>query len=271
MPGPIDVESPPKDLQKLLLDATPELEAFDPARMVHRLASRRRVLELSNIVLISMAPLVEQLEKELSPARYEQHMAELERLDARAWIYYAADLAAEELHSNTAKKQRKQLAKAVAEHDRFLLKWATPLFGDHPEHGPMLRDISRGTGLRDDAEDVLRLVSLFRDNWALAKTLGTVSEERLEQAAADAAQQLDNLRNGVSNPGRKRADAGYSLWFYDYDELMHLGRYLCRREPDVIARFPGVRELAIRSDNSSDADEEPEAESADADENLQQG
>ena len=45
---------------------------------------------------------------------------------------------------------------------------AKPLFGDDPIHAQTLRDISRGTGRRDDADDVLRLVTLFSESWAEA-------------------------------------------------------------------------------------------------------
>lgn len=80
---------------------------------------------------------------------------------SRAWVYYGTDLRAEEIRSNKARKERLKLAKTVAGHDR-LIGWAWPLFGSDPEDAETLRDISRGTGRRDDAEDVLRLVDLYR-------------------------------------------------------------------------------------------------------------
>jgi hypothetical protein len=267
MPQIIDVTNPPEDLDKLLEDSMPEIKALDQSRMVRRLVSRQRVLELTDVLLVSWASLGPWIEEELSPARAEQRNAELKRLDARAWIYYAADLAATEVHSNVNRKQRDLLAKTVKGHDKFLFKWAVPFFSDDPGHAETLRDIARGTGRRDDAEDVLRLVSLFRSNpsgWSEVKDGDKkLDKAYLDQAHADATKQLDYLRNGVANPARIVADAAYSLWFFDYDELMQLGRYLTRRQVDSLDRFPGVRELPTFDGAAPDDEEAIEEEEAD--------
>jgi hypothetical protein len=60
----------------------------------------------------------------------------------------------------------------------------------------------------------------------------------------------------VRNPARRLADAAYSQWFHDYTQLMHLGRYLSRDEPDVVIRFPGVRELATRTGETDDIEDD---------------
>ena len=258
MPTIIDIQSPPEDLDVLLDSAMPDIQALDPEHYIRRTVSRPRVLELTNILLMSWAPLIDAIDQELSPVLAMQRKLELGRLDTRAWTFYKADLAAEELFANVVRKQRRVLARAVAEHDRFLFKWATPLFGDDPEHAETLRDISRGTGARDDAEDVLRLVALFRSNWEQVEALQqAVTRPYLDKAAADATRQLDVLRNGTSNPARKLADAAYSLWYRDYYELMHLGRYLCRGDLDAVSRFPGVREAMVaRAGEDADEDDE---------------
>ena len=247
MPVYIDITAPPDDLDKLVEDATPDLEALDNQRMVRRLASRERALQLSDIMLTSWSTMAELIDVEVSPPRAELRKAELARLDARAWVFYALDLAADDVHGNVNRKKRNALAKAVKVHDKFLFKWATAFFGDDPNHAMTLRDISRGTGLRDDAEDVLRLVSLYLNNPTSWNEI-QVGDKKLDNAYlksahADATKQLDYLRSGMSNPIRILADAAYSLWFFDYDELMQLGRYLTRRQPDSKLRFPGVREL----------------------------
>lgn len=268
MPAPIDIQSPPEDLNTLLQTATPELEALHPDRYVRRSVSRPRALELTNILLTSWAPLTDVLDMELSPLVAQQRKLELGRLSTRVWVFYKADLASEELHANTIRKQRRELARAVAEHDRFLFKWAMPVFGDDPEHAETLRDISRGTGARDDAEDVLRLADLYLGNWKQVEALQlqhAVSKAYIDQAVADATRQLDVLTHGLQNPARRLADAAYSQWFHDYTQLMHLGRYLHRDEPDVVIRFPGVRELATRSGESKDVEDDviDEGETAD--------
>jgi hypothetical protein len=262
----IDIATPPDKLEALVEQARPELEAVDPTSFVRRVVTRPRVLVLSNILLDSWAALVDQLDQVLAPAHAEQHKAALMRLDTRAWVFYAADLAAREIHANTARKQRRALAKVVASHDRFLSKWANVLFGDDPEHAASLRDISRGTGRRDDAEDVLRLVALYRANWDQVKDLQkAVTEARLEQAVADATRQLDYLRNGVTNPARQLAEAAYSLWHADYNALMQLGRYLTWRDGDSLERFPGIRELPTASGGQVVAETQPPQEGVDPD------
>lgn len=268
MPQFIDINNPPENLDELLEEATPELKALEKSSLVRRLASRERVLDLTDILLTNWMPLAPSMVTELSPERVEQRKAEAARLDTRAWVFYAADLAAEE----GGVKARIVLAKANKAHDRFLSKWAWPFFGDDPEHAATLRDIARGSGLRDDAEDVLRLATLFRNNpWTEIDDNGKkLDKAYIHKAGADAAKQLNYLRNRAANPARKLADAAYSLWFADYDEIMQLGRYLTRRQPDSIERFPGVRELPSGGGGAAPAEEpaDEELDELDDDEDL---
>jgi hypothetical protein len=76
-----------------------------------------------------------------------------------------------------------------------------------------------------------------------------VTKDDLDEAATDAAMQLDYLRSPKRNPARKLADTAYAMWYFDYDELMQLGRYLTRREGDSRVRFPGVREALAGGPN----------------------
>lgn len=262
----IDIAVPPENLGELFEQAVPELESVEPSSFVLRVVTRPRVLALSNHLLDSWAPMVDQIDEVLAPAPAEQAKVALMRLDTRAWVFYAADMRAGEIHANKARKQRRALAKLVASHDRFLFKWAKVLFGDDPEHAATLRDISRGTGQRDDAEDVMRLVNLYRENWDQVKDLQkAVTKIRLEQALADATQQLDNLRNGVPNRPRQLADAAYSLWHADYTELMQLGRFLTWRDSDSWERFPGIRERHAARRSKAAVEVEPQQEGVDAD------
>jgi hypothetical protein len=255
----IDNTPPPEDLQKLLDEATPELLAYKPPKRVKRSVTRKRVVVLTDIIVESWAPLADFLDEELSPARAEQRKAELARIDNRAWIYYAADIAAGERHSNIGAAEAAKLAITVNEHDHYLLGWATPMFGKDPRHAATLRDISRGHGRWDDADDVQRLVTLFRSNWDQVKENPWVTEEYLDTAAADAAKQLDYLRSRKNNKARRLANAAFAMWYFDYNELMKLGRYLARDDDDWRERFPGVRELATGSGAAAD-DEDLEDE-----------
>ncbi|HVI03707.1 MAG TPA: hypothetical protein VM869_33675 [Enhygromyxa sp.] len=271
----IDLTPSPEDLELLLEKAKPELEAFDPKNVVRRSVVRRRAVDLTEVLLTSWASMIDMIDAVLTPALAEQRKLEIKRLDTRAWVFYQADLAAEELHADISRKARRLLAKAVRGHDRLLLAWAVPTFGEDPEHAETLRDISRGSGRRDDAEDVLRLVALFRANWAeAAAKQKRITKAYLNEAAADAAKQLHLLRNGASNPARILADAAYSLWAQDYNELMQLGRYLTWRDDDSALRFPGIHEPASRSASEEEddelADELDEDEAEDEDEGDEQ-
>ena len=254
MVAKLDLRTPPKNLDTLLESGKAELEALDPSTHVRRVVSRERALELTAIVLRSFAGIVEQIDVELSPVRAKQRKLELARLDARVWLFYAADLAAQESHSNARRTERLELAERVREHDRFLFKWAMPLFGDDPELGATLRDISPGTGARDDAEDVLRLVALYRGQWTDAKGKTVVTQALLDAASADATAQLDLLRLAASNPVRTLADAAYTLWYHDYQTLVHLGRYLSSADADSRARFPGVRSSMTSGSSRAEPD-----------------
>lgn len=274
---PLNIEDipAPEDLEKLLEAAKAELAQVERPKDFRRMASRERVVELTAVMLTSWHPLIELIEKELSPERAAERKAQLDRLDKRGWVFYAADLAAEEVFSDTSKKQRSELAKAVKENDRYLMSWAIPLFGHDPHCAAILSDISRGTGKRDDAEDVQRLVKLYRKHWDLvASKVTEITTEYLDQAAQNAAKQLALLRGGKQNPARKDADAAYWLWYQDYVEVMQLGRYLTWREPDSVQRFPGVQEErsgpAAQASNSAQDDELVQEDDADFDDDDEQ-
>lgn len=269
MPNSIDMTNPPDNLAELIELAMPELENFDHSLQVRRIISRARVLQLNEVLLTSWTERIHLIDEELSADRAKQRKDALNRLESRAWVYYGTDIRAEEIRSNKARKERLKLAKTVAEHDHFLLGWAWPLLGSDPENAVTLRDISRGTGRRDDAEDVIRLVDLYRDHWSEIKDMQkAVTEARLNQAQADATKQLDYLRNGAGNPARKLADAAYSLWYVDYTDLMRLGRYLTWNDPESIQRFPGVKEAGNTSSKagSNKADQKDNEPADEADE-----
>jgi hypothetical protein len=267
MPEDIDNTPPPENLHKLLMSAMSDLDAYEAPKRVHRIVTRRRVVDLSETIVESWAPMVGLIEEVLSPAQAELRKAELERLDRRAWIFYAADIAAEGPNANLSVAQAAQLAAVVLEHDHYLMSWAWPMLGKKdPGHAATLRDISRGSGRWDDADDVQRLVSLFKDNSDQIPENPFITEAYLDKAALDAAKQLDYLRSRKQNKARKRANAAFAMWFLDYDELMHLGRYLTRREADSLLRFPGVREVLTGGGGGEPEPEPAEGEDEDEDE-----
>ena len=266
MSDEIDVTPPPENLHKLLTDAIPQLDKYKPPRQVHRVVSRRRVVDLTETMLQSWAPMLGMIDEMLSAPQAQLRKAEHERLDRLAWTFYAADMAAEGPNANLSQAQAAKLAAEVLKHDHYLLEWAWPMLGKDPAHAETLRDISRGSGRWDDADDVQRLVALFVDNWDQIPANPFVTKAYLDQAAADATKQLDYLRSQKKNKARKRANAAYTMWFLDYDELMQLGRYLTRREPDSVVRFPGVREALTGGGGGAAEVKEDEEEEAPQDE-----
>ena len=269
---PLDIEDipAPEDLHKLLEAAKPELLKVEIPKDMRRLVGRERVADLTDIMVTSWAPLTDWIDEELSPARAEQRKAQLAGLDNRGWVFYAADLEAEEIHSDATKKAQRELAKVVKENDRTLMMWANPIFGSDPDHAATLADIARGKGRRDDAEDVQRLVILYRSNLPLVmSTQKVITEDYLDKAATNAAKQLAYLRRRKKNPARKLADAAYLLWYRDYVDLMQLGRYLTWREADSMQRFPGVQEernapATVASAPVQEEDEEVDEEDEEA-------
>jgi hypothetical protein len=234
----------PHNIDKLLDEARPALAAMNGKQLAARKISRDRVLELTGVLLSNFPPIDEQLEVELSPERAVTRREQAVGLKLRAWVYVAADLQADELFSDTIKQERDALAVSVAAHDQMLMKWAIPLFDDNPQHVETLRDIQRKTGRRDDAEDVLRLVRLFRDNWKLAEGNKKLTLKMLDTAATEAATQLELLESSKANPARDVAARAYTAWAVDYGELVAMCRYLTRHDEDSVARFPGIHSAA---------------------------
>lgn len=76
----------------------------------------------------------------------------------------------------------KETTDALRAWDARLFPWAWAAFHTHPTLRAILIDIRKGTGPRDDADDVNRLVLLILSNWANLNSLPFTREE-LEAAA----------------------------------------------------------------------------------------
>jgi hypothetical protein len=217
-----------------------ELMAIPRGQFIAMTVPRDRVLALTEHILASMSAYEPRLDQVFLPAYASELRNELGRLPERAQAFYAADLLAEEAYTPAEEQERRQVFERVAEHDRTLLKWARPLFGDHPGRAQILDDIQRGTGHQDSAEDVVRLVALFRGNWAEAEGQTPITGEHLDAAEADATRMLEFLSGKNAAEARDLVRRAFTAWAWDYREIMALGRYLARDEPDVAIRFPGI-------------------------------
>lgn len=155
-------------------------------------------------------------------------------------MFYAADLSSEDKTEDTVNNEIAALAVVVAGFDRKLFKWAKPLFEDDPVKAATLADIARGRGKTDDANDVLRLSKMFKQNWAMAKGKTEITEETLADAQAAAHALLDLLAGDAANPAKGLAARAYTAWHRDYVQLRRLGLYLFGDLPNARQLFPAV-------------------------------
>lgn len=229
-----------------------ELEAIPKQEFVNITISRERMLALTDRVVTNMREHEPTFEQEIAPARAAQRRAELKRLPERAQVFFAADLLSAAVYTPAEEREWNELRTRVAEHDRVLFKWASPLFGDDAELKSVLDDIQAGTGHQDSAEDVVRLVVMFRDHWPEADGQTPITREYLDRAEIDATRMLDLLENKAGAEARDLARRAFTAWAHDYRELISLGRYLERSKPDVLTRFPGIHAERTRARRPGD-------------------
>lgn len=201
---------------------------------------RGHAVVLTRTVVASFQTLEAMLEEEFSPSRAAELRARARGLGDRALAFFAADLAREERY-NAEESQRVDLVERVAGYDRYLLKWAWPLFGDDDFLAGILADIQRGRGAQDDAEDVLRLVELFRASWELADGQTPVTLEYLTRAETDATELVTVLDADIRDEKRDLARRAFTAWRDDYREILFAGRYLLRDQDNASELFPGIR------------------------------
>lgn len=250
----------PKKMNKLLDEARPALLALPAETLERPRIARERTLGLTRIVKREFQPLLSRLGEELSPKRAAERKADFDALEARALVFYAADLTVENPWSSEKKSRRGELVKKMREHDQTLSGWAVPLFRSHPEAKATLTDILRGRGIRDDADDTLRLVALFRKHWGDVNGKVPVTAKQLSQAETEATELLQILDSADSDEAGSPKDIrrrAFTYWLSPYSELFHLGRYLSRGEADVAQRFPGIApERTFSTDNDDETGED---------------
>lgn len=243
-----------------------ELEAIPREQFAKINVLRGRVLELTDLVLESFTPCVPMMKEMFSPTLISKMAERRERVSLLAQAFFAADLLATEEFGDVAANDRNLLFGRVAEHDKMLLKWAWPLFGDDEVLKKLLADIQRDTGHQDDAEDTIRLVRMFRTNWAAAAGKTPIDEAYLDQAEADATEMIAMLTSKAEQM-RDLARRGFTAWRIEYREIIRVGRFLRFHEPNVLELFPGIApDKASRSNSdgeggaTDDGDVVPEPE-----------
>jgi len=205
--------------------------------------SRERVAELTSLLRREVKPFLPQLVHELSPEKVTARLADVDALEPGALVFYAADLAVETPWSSDQKSRRNDLVVKVRNHDAVLSGWASPAFRNDKDATRVLADITRGRGIRDDADDTIRLVALFRKYWAKVEKMTPLTTQALDIAESEATELLRLLDDGeapAKGSPRDLRRRAYTMWYRAYAEIMHLGRYLARNDPDAVKRFPSA-------------------------------
>jgi hypothetical protein len=250
----------PKKMNELFTVAKPALLALPSDSLVRPRIPRERATHLTTLLRREFQPLLPLLAAELAPARVALRHADFEALEANALIFYAADLAIEIPWTSEQKARRAYLVKSVHEHDDTLASWALPLFKRNKDLRPVVDDILRGRGTRDDADDTIRWVGLFRQEWSHVEGQTPVTLDSLSKAEEEATELLGILdaaeeeTYGSPRDLRRRA---FTRWIGTYSEIFHLGRYLLRGDPEAARRF-----LAISTERSEAAAAPEEAPAA---------
>lgn len=230
-------------MNELFAASLNDLLALPVGRLLRARIPRERVQELTAVLRKELAPLIPSLGEELSAARAAERVAEFEGLTSRALVYVAADLAVEEPWTAEQKARRAELAARVREHDERLSGWAVDVFARDEEARAVVDDILHGNGVRDDAEDTIRLVGLFRRRWAAVEHSVPATEADLEAAEHDAVELvriLDAMEGTAAGSPRDLRRRAFTWWFEAYTELFLLGRYLLRHDLAAAERFPAV-------------------------------
>lgn len=233
----------PKKMNELFNAAKPALLALPPDSLVRPRIPRERATHLTTLLRREFQPLLPLLAAELAPARVALRHADFEALEPNALIFYAADLAIETPWTSEQRARRATLVKRVHDHDDTLASWALPLFKRNKDLRPLVDDIVRGRGTRDDADDTIRWVALFRGEWPSIEgktpvTLTSLSEA--EEEATELLGMLDAAEDETLGSPRDLRRRAFTRWSTTYSELFHLGRYLLRGDPEAAGRILAI-------------------------------
>lgn len=255
------MQADPQDMNELFEAAKPELLALPFSSLEPPRITRARALSLTRAMLKQLKDVVPLFSAELSTQRARERAADYASLSAKAQVYYAADRVVEAPWTAEKRARRKELVRLVREHDRHLSSWAVPVFRLDEEASAEVASILRGEGLRDDADDVLRLARLFRKKWADVKGKIPVRWEDLVAAEADANELLqileviDSDSPGSPRDYRKRA---FSAWVISYNELLAAARFVLRNDSEAAQRLPvaSAEPMGIAAEEEDPEDEE---------------
>jgi hypothetical protein len=200
------------DLMNLLTEHKPALLArTEGTRRVRvgRAAAWEQTSHLRKVIVVALAS--EAARHKFSAAHLAELTAQAEGLETRCAVFYAADLALEQVEKGPAFDE---LARGVREADALLFRWAFANLVDHPTAGPLLERIRLGRGYRDDAEDVIALVALLQQHWEAVKATVPFTAERLAELASElAVAKQSEPATGPASAAERRGNPPDSLPF----------------------------------------------------------
>lgn len=164
-------------------------------------------------------------------------------LGNQAMAYYGSDLAWQNaLPDVTPRAERKRLAALARLWDPRLMKQARAQFDGDELIEPILLDIQTGTGLRDDAEDVLRLLALFFERWDVVGARLPWTRAELEAVEAEMTRLVQMLRpQGIAvHAATVLRQQAFTRLVRTYNEVLDAARYVARSKPEVLARLKGL-------------------------------
>jgi hypothetical protein len=217
------------------------LSAIDPKTLISVRVGRERVMELTHALIARAAPVLEKAAALSRPVFRKEYLTAqtelLADLTNRAMACYASDLDAEAGYTSAQQARRAELAGVVRRADRELFPVVDLLFGSDPVLGEEVRQIASGGGVRDDADDVLRLTRILLEHWSQVHNRAPVTRPGVEKAQAQATELAGMIDlTERENPKRDLQRRAFTHWVEAYDALNWLGRFVDRK----IDGWPGV-------------------------------
>ncbi|MCK6509807.1 hypothetical protein L6R29_07580 [Myxococcota bacterium] len=214
--------------------------------------SRTRALALTRQTLQNFHPLQAEAKRRFHGDTLQEYERAWNQLPECTFVYYKADLDQEKPWTPKQLARRQELSQIVRSHDRRFTRWAQALFFDETIFSQEQRDafqkqiekITKGTGSRDDAEDVLWWGDLFLQYPTQAFAIPYLQEAQIKKAQQEAHELIvllsDDGKAPAQNSPRDLWWRSFTLWSQHYNTIADLGRFLLGSPPNAEELFPKI-------------------------------
>lgn len=240
---------PPENLQAALDVVKPELMAVPKDQLRVPFLVRARVMDITTHAIAA----TKQVEHRFADVFSAQHVAKIMdssgKLMLLAHAYYLTELDTNPAEVSSKAARRHELGEILWERDQTLLAWVRPAVRNHPEGLKRLAAITPGTGTRDTAEDVVKLVEICHDYHIRNDE---ITDSFLDESYTLATEQLGLLAgddvevDGSPVDMRRRA---FTVWFRHYSFMVAAARYAAGLPPALNVEFPSA--VAERSKSTA--------------------